>query len=263
MLALGFAFAPLLWINSVMTMDYMWALTFLMGAYLALLYGAPQLAGLSLGLAAGFRLTSLFMLPSFWLLPLAHEAARRDPAADVTTLAVTLAAYTLVLMNYGLNFLNFYDQKVPLEEFIKRLGKDGLGIIGGLAVLVGAGALAAAAALASRATCVHDPHVLIWTAAIVRLLPLVHAAAARDRLPDPALPVRLLPDGALHEPDACWSSRWRSIVLAGFVDITSPDDTTGIEREHVHVGARIGQGHAAVRLDTLQNQMDFAHEVRD
>jgi hypothetical protein len=29
-LALGFAFAPLLWINSSMTIDYMWALTFLM-----------------------------------------------------------------------------------------------------------------------------------------------------------------------------------------------------------------------------------------
>ncbi|MDP3767009.1 MAG: hypothetical protein Q8S13_03260, partial [Dehalococcoidia bacterium] len=37
-LTLGFAFAPLLWINSVTTIDYMWALTFILGAYLALIY---------------------------------------------------------------------------------------------------------------------------------------------------------------------------------------------------------------------------------
>ena len=120
-LALGFAFAPLLWINSAMTIDYMWALTFLMGAYLSLLYGQPQLARLSLGLAAGFRLTSLYMLPVFWLYIWRTKQRDQIRPLTFTTLAVTLGAYTLVLMDYGLNFLNFFDQKVPLEEFIKRL----------------------------------------------------------------------------------------------------------------------------------------------
>src|SRR3990172_8705902 len=43
-LVLAYSFAPLLWINSVMTMDYMWALTFMLAAYLALMYRAPTVA---------------------------------------------------------------------------------------------------------------------------------------------------------------------------------------------------------------------------
>lgn len=39
LLVAGFAFTPLLWINSMTTMDYMYALTFVLGAYLFLLRG--------------------------------------------------------------------------------------------------------------------------------------------------------------------------------------------------------------------------------
>ncbi len=258
-LTLGFAFAPLLWINSAMTMDYMWALTFLLGAYLALLYGQPQLAGLSLGLAAGFRLTSIYMLPVFWLYIWRTKGRDQIRPLTFTTLAVTLAAYTLVLMDYGLNFLNFFDQKVPLEEFIKRLAKDGLGVIGVIALL-------AALLLSVRRLRFFprdlrdDAHVLVWTAAIVL------SFLSYTRLPhEIAYLVPLFPFGFFLM--ARYFSRTvlvvclAAIVLAGFVDVTSSDDATGFSAA-TFTSAGLGQGMLLSDRDTLQNQMDFAREVR-
>src|SRR5262249_21310523 len=49
LLVCAFAFTPLLWINSMTTLDYMWALTAVLGAYLLLLKDRPLLAGIALG----------------------------------------------------------------------------------------------------------------------------------------------------------------------------------------------------------------------
>lgn len=259
-LTLAFAFAPLLWINSVMTMDYMWALTFILGAYLALIYNQNQLSGLSLGLAAGFRLTSLYMLPVFWLYIWRTKQRNQVRHFTFTTLAVVLGSYTLVLMDYGLNFLNFYDQQVPLEEFIKRLGKDGLGVIGALALL-------AALALSHRSLrqlprdLARDPHVLVWTTAIVVIF------VSYTRLPhEIAYLIPLFPFGlflmARYMSRAVLVGCLAVIVLAGFVDITSPDDSIGIDTS-TFTEARIGTGMLLSDLDTLRNQRDFAEEVRE
>lgn len=59
-----YAFLPLLWKNSAVTMDYLWGLTAILGAVLFLLRGRHLAAGIVLGLAAGFRPTHIvFVLP--------------------------------------------------------------------------------------------------------------------------------------------------------------------------------------------------------
>src|SRR5690606_10792529 len=69
LLVIGFAFAPLLVINSIATMDYMWTLTLLLGVYYSLITRRPLLAGLLLGLAIGFRLqAALVVVPMTYLL---------------------------------------------------------------------------------------------------------------------------------------------------------------------------------------------------
>ena len=259
-LTLAFAFAPLLWINSVMTMDYMWALTFLLGAYLALLYGAPNLAGLSLGLAAGFRLTSLFFLPA--LLLFVWRTKRRNELRPLvfSAGATTIAVYAIVLMDYGINFLNFYDQDVPLEEFIKRLGKDGLGIVGGLGLLA---ALALSLGRLRRlpGDLRRDPHVLLWAATIALFV------FSYLRLPhEIAYLIPLFPFGyflmARYMSRGVLVVTLAVIVVAGFVDVTSPDDTAGIDSS-TFTSARIGKGMLLSDLDTLRNQRDFAREIRE
>jgi hypothetical protein len=258
-LILAFAFAPLLWINSTTTMDYMWALTFLMGSYLALLYGAPTLAGASLGLAAGFRLTSLAMMPVFWLLIRRTRQQNQIRPLTVTAIAVALGAYTPVLMKYGLNFFNFYDQKVPLAEFIRHLGKDGLGVIGALAVVVAV--LFSLPRLRSLPRDVlHDPQVMTWVAAIGIFF------ASYMRLPhEIAYLIPLFPFGfflmARYMSRGVLVACLAVIVLAGFVDITTPGEDTGIHAS-TFTSARFGQGMLLSDLDTLRNQTAFANEVR-
>ncbi|NUN70552.1 MAG: DUF2029 domain-containing protein [Bacteroidetes bacterium] len=65
-----YAFLPLLWKNSAVTMDYIWGLTAILGSCLFLLRGRIALAGLLLGLAAGMRPTHIiFILPLLLLIP--------------------------------------------------------------------------------------------------------------------------------------------------------------------------------------------------
>jgi hypothetical protein len=258
-LTVAFAFAPLLWINSVMTMDYMFALTFVLATYLALLKKAPIAAGLCLGLAVGFRLTSAWMLLPFVLYLWRDKRLGELRSFIVPAVAVGLAAYTPVLMKYGFAFLNFYDQPVAIEELIKRLGKDGLGIIGGLAVLIGL-VLSVGRLRKLPADIVANANVLLWCAAIAVL------GLSYLRLPhEVAYLVPVFPFGFFI------MSRYMSrlvltgvvavVLLAGFVDVTSPDDTLGIDSSTL-TSASIGRGMLLSDLETLQNQKDFAREIR-
>ena len=259
-LTIGFAFAPLLWINSVMTMDYMWALTFLLGAYLALTYRSPSVAGISLGIAAGFRLTSLFMLPVFWLLLFRTKSREQVRPLTLATIATVLIAFLPVILTYGASFLNFYDQEVQFEEFIKRLGKDGLGIVGvsalGLALVLSLPRLRRLPTDLLR-----DPHVLVWVAAIVVLM------VSYTRLPhEIAYLLPLFPFGlflmARYMSRGVLVFALVAIVVSGFVDVTSPDDVIGIDRS-TFTSARIGKGMLLSDIDTLKNQRNFAEEVRE
>ena len=56
--ALALAFCPVVYVNSVNAMDYVWALAFLLGALCFAIRGRPVVAGLFLGLATGTRITS-------------------------------------------------------------------------------------------------------------------------------------------------------------------------------------------------------------
>lgn len=257
-LVVAFAFTPLLWINSTTTMDYMWALTFVMGAYLALLYGAPSLAGVSLGVAIGFRLTSGLMLPIFWLLILRSKKQNQIRPLTAIAGAVALAAYTPVLMDYGLNFFNFYDQKIPAADFVRTLGKDGLGVIGALAVLV-ALALSIRRLRSLPRDIAQDPQVLVWVAVIVLYV------ASYLRLPhEIAYLIPLFPFGYFLM--ARYMSRTvlvlclAAIVFAGFVDITTPGTDSELGKSDV-TSARIGRGMVLSDLDTMRNQRSFADEV--
>ena len=259
-LTLGFAFAPFLWINSVMTIDYMWALTFLLAAYLALLRRSPTLAGVCLGIAAGFRLTSLAMLLPFWLL--LARTGRRGEIFSLTRMsaAIVLFAYLPVLMEYGFKLLNFYDESVSWEVVVRSLGKDGLGVIGALAVL-------AALALSVRrlrrfpGDLLRDPQVLTWTTAVLVF------AALYARLPhEVAYLIPIFPFGFFLL--SRYVGRWLLlpaivvVVLAGFVDLHSSDDTLDIGTNTV-TSARLGDGMLFTDLETRQDQLDYARELRE
>ncbi len=258
LLTIGFAFAPLLWINSVTTMDYMWALTFALAAYLAAIRERSLLAGVLIGVAAGFRLTYLLMA-----LPLAlflwRERRTRESAPMLGGAAVATAiAYAPVFWTYQFRFLNFYDQAVPLLNVLRLLGKDGLGLVGSIWTLAALGvALPRLARIPKDLT--RDTHLLMWLAVIVVF------AASFTRLPhEIAYLIPLFPFGfflmARYFPRWLLAATVGVILLAGWVDLTSPGDE--INRE-AFTNARVGKGMLLSSLETVNSQIDFANEIRD
>ncbi len=214
---LGFAFTPYLVVTSTATYDYHVALTLVLAAYLAAIHRRPALSGVLLGLAAGFRLTSLLFLAPLAVLLLRE---RRPQALLVTgAVAGTVALICLlpVALPYRFRFLDFADSRVSPDGVIRVVGQWALGATGALTVLA---ALAAnwrrVAALPGRAW--REPHTGVWIAAVVVW------AAAFLRLPvDLGYLVPVYPFGFLLLA-VTLSRRWlagvlAAIALAGFVDL--------------------------------------------
>jgi hypothetical protein len=111
--SLAFAFAPVIFVNSTSSKDYVWALLFVMAAWYLCSKECSWLAGVALGLGIGSRLTSaVMMIPLALTLFAARPASRatRHTAMFVVATASTAAiAFLPVWLTYGLGFLTFSD----------------------------------------------------------------------------------------------------------------------------------------------------------
>jgi hypothetical protein len=140
-LSLGFAFLPLVYVQSVNALDYMWAMALLLGAVEAFFAGRLVLAGICLGLATGCRLTSLAMV-----LPLALISGLTDRGRTLirtvgTAIALALLCYLPVLWTYGTSYLRFTPTPFPRIAYIaKEMTLDIFGVLGlcGLAMVIAA-----------------------------------------------------------------------------------------------------------------------------
>ena len=213
----GFAFTPLLVVNSVTTLDYHWALTAMLGAYLAAVRGRPALAGLLLGVAIGFRITAgAFLLPLVVLL--GWRGRWRDAALlAATALVVALVAFLPVAIPYRFRFLDFADSRVSPDGVIRVVGQWALGAGGALAVLA-ALALSWRSVAALPARAVRDPHVVVW------LLTVALYAVAFVRLPvDAGYLLPIYPFGfmllAITLRPALMAAIVAVVVVCGFVDL--------------------------------------------
>ncbi|MEX2247885.1 MAG: hypothetical protein WEC75_14515 [Dehalococcoidia bacterium] len=256
LLVVGFAFTPLLWINSVTTMDYMWALTGLLGAYYFVLLRQNLAAALLLGFAAASRSTSLLML-----LPFAVYLWRDGQRAEIrpfisSTLAVTILAYAPIAWRYGPQFIDFYDTKVWYLQVLRLLGKDCLGLIGAM------GVIAAAAVSLPRLTRLpsdvwRDKQVMFWVI-VIALTAITFA-----RLPhEAAYLIPLYPFGfflmARYFRTWALAGAIAAVVLAGFVDLTSPGDEIDSE---AFTNAQLGRGLLLSNRETMRAQMAYTRDL--
>lgn len=106
LLLLTFAFIPVIWINSTITMDYMWALMFiLLGSYLVF-SGRYSMAGVAIGFAIGTRFTSAFMFIPLILWALSEKVSKRKILTfGSTALSTALILFLPVIYKYGVEFL--------------------------------------------------------------------------------------------------------------------------------------------------------------
>ena len=255
LLVAGFAFTPLLIINSIATMDYMWTLTLILGCYYLILRGHALPAGLLLGAAIGFRLQSFIVIaPMLYLLWREGRRAEIPPFA-LATAGAAMLAFTPVVVVYGTKFLNYYDASIGLEDVLRLLGKEALGVTGAFGVLIGA-ALSWQRLRHLLPDLRVDVHVGVWVIAIVLYF------ASFSRLPhEIAYLVPVFPFGMLliarYYTRAAMGIAVGAILLAGIVDITTPSDEINSEALS---GATIGKGLVLSNAETMDNQRDDVNE---
>lgn len=125
--SLAFGFIPVFFIASTYTIDYNFALFFILAAFLALLRKQYWWLGIALGLATGFRISSLgFLLPfTLWLgLRNFRALLKMYTAAGLLAILVFLPPF----FTYGLSFLDFH--KPPFPGWANVLYKISIGIWG-------------------------------------------------------------------------------------------------------------------------------------
>src|SRR5262245_57284411 len=174
-IVVAYGFTPLIWINSMTTMDYMWSLTFVLGCYYFLIREDTGWAGLMLGFAGGCRLPSLIMLAPFIVYLWRDD--RRDEIRDFVTwsIFVPIVFYAPIMWKYGFQFLNFYDSDVGYLNVIRLLGKDTLGLFGSIAIIA-AIAVSLPRLVRLPQDFMRDKDVTVWAPAIspgtLRFLPV-------------------------------------------------------------------------------------------
>ncbi len=136
--ALAMAFTPAVYVNSTTSMDYIWALAFILVSFYYILDEKPLAAGLLLGLAAGCRITStMFILPfSVIFYYAAGNAMKRIFLFSAAAVVAGVAMFIPVINKYGLNF--FPHDDMPYPDIIVIAGRSSVGIwgISGLTVIV-------------------------------------------------------------------------------------------------------------------------------
>lgn len=117
LLLITFAFIPVIWINSTVTMDYMWGLGFLLLAFYLAFAGKYSYSGVALSFAIACRLTSVVMIVPllYWML---HKKAGNNRIYSFlgTTFLSSIVLFSPILYKYGLGFLKYYPREITFTE---------------------------------------------------------------------------------------------------------------------------------------------------
>jgi hypothetical protein len=256
LLIVGFGFAPLLVINSIATMDYMWTLTALLCSYYATLRQRPLLSGLALGCAVGFRLQSVLLWPALVYLLWRQGRTRDLPALSLAAGGAAMLCYSPVLVVYGLHFFNFYDASVGWRDVLRLLGKEALGVLGALGLLLGLW-LSRRRLLSLPRDLRYDAQVGVWVLVIVLYF------VSFSRLPhEIAYLIPVFPFGFLlmgrYFTRAALGIAVAAILLAGVIDVTTPGDQLTLSSLST---ARPGRGLVLSNADTMTGQHEFIKRI--
>ncbi len=136
LLLLTFAFIPIIWINSTITMDYMWTLMFILLACFLTFTGRYPLAGIAIGFAIGTRFTSLFMIVPlvYWML-IKRVNSKKIKDFILTGFFTSVIMFSPVLYRYNLEFfqgsgfISTTPLKKPLGSLINLMWLSSINLI--------------------------------------------------------------------------------------------------------------------------------------
>lgn len=217
LLTLTFAFTPLLWINSTVTMDYMWGLSFVLGAYLLLIRRHTLLAGIVLGLAAGFRPTSAAFLGPFLLIVLRERDLGAALRLTGATLLTAVIAFAPEWIRYGHYMFGFADWRPTWGQVSRTLGVEA----GSLLTLGGMTALTLRSLPEFRripALVRQDVHFAVWLVAALLIFSVFIRLPLEEGYLIAAMPFALLVVARLFRRPVLVAA-CAVIVAGGFVDM--------------------------------------------
>ncbi len=144
--AFTFSMVPIFYIHSTTTIDYVIALSFVLGGMYFLLKNNIIIAGIFIGLAIGTRITSGAMLIPLSILLIGFDGfknnLKRILRLIVPALITGLFLFIPVFQKYGLEFFAYYN--VPYPSIAKVLYKFSIevwGVIGFLGLIIATGLL--------------------------------------------------------------------------------------------------------------------------
>ena len=122
---------PIIWISSVYTIDYLWALAFILAAFYYFLNEKLLIAGLFLGCAIACRITSGAVLIGFLFMngnPFSSINIKRNLIIGTATLIITVVWFVPAFLRYGISFFGTYP--LPYPSLPKIAYKFSLGVWG-------------------------------------------------------------------------------------------------------------------------------------
>ena len=172
-----FAFAPVVFIHSTDTIDYMWAMAFIMLSFWMILSGQTIVSALALSVATGCRITSLAMLMPFSVLLIDKNLSTRKNAIAILryciiALMFSVVIYLPVIIKYGKAFLTFYDLSgyPTISKVLYKFTLGVWGIAGSVAILFAIGSLLFSSPLSPGKfllpKTINEKHIIAWLVAI-------------------------------------------------------------------------------------------------
>jgi len=102
-LVIAFAFAPVVWQHSAVTLDYMWSLLFILLSLYAVFRQRILIAGIALGISAGFRPSNFVaIVPLLCLLYLQKQDFKHVLVFVLSAITVSVAAFIPLIVKYGI-----------------------------------------------------------------------------------------------------------------------------------------------------------------
>ena len=169
------AFVPIIYINSTTTIDYVWALSFLLISLYCVARYNPLLAGIFLGIAIGCRITSGAMLIPFSIMILQTGERKANIIRLVKLILSTLIVGGLlfypVYAKYGNQFFMYYELPYPsIAKVLYKFFIETWGLVGLLALFISVIVFFLPSPVAARRylfpRSINEKYVVAWLVAI-------------------------------------------------------------------------------------------------
>ncbi len=139
--AFALASVKTIYVNSTVTIDYTWALAFILIALYFVVKDKPFIAGLFLAVAIGCRITSGAMLLPFAIMISQTDGLQKNilriSKLILATCIVGCLLFLPVYLKYGMSFLMYYDVPYPsIPEVLFKLSFGVWGVIGFMGIVI-------------------------------------------------------------------------------------------------------------------------------